>query len=219
MTDKPKRKNLSPDELLQQAKLLHPENEAFVRGETKNLYAKPEIYANLYDKKGFPLNPENLRDTKRKKSSDMVATLIPSCLIWFLTFGVTTSFLGTLILNFEPALIPSSFCMIPIIGFFMYLSFGVIRNVINIVKTQESDVQTQLSQCIQYGHLITGNAVDIERNYGIPQRTAIVYYNYVSPNTGKIKKGVWHTLFRNHAIEIDDNIILLYLNDNCVIVL
>jgi hypothetical protein len=216
--DKPKRKNLSPEELLQQAKLLHPENEVFVQGKSKILHPKDGIYANLYYQKGFPFKPEHLRSTKRNKLSDMGDSSCFGCLMWFATVFIVILLPMTFITNYDPLLIPLSFCYIPIIGLFIYITAGITWNVKNIATIQESDIQAELSQCIQHGQLIKGYAILVS-NYPHPAGYAIIDYKYVSPASGKVKQRTWHFLASNHAVKTEDDLILLYLHDNCVIVL
>ena len=211
MTDKRKRKNLSPDELLQQAKLLHPENEAFVRGETKNFYNHTEILANLYHRLGFPTWHDSLQKPQRNRFLQFVISLILITFVvglgLFITVGVYQ--MSDVVL----------LCRLPIIGIFAYITIGGmmgIRNLWNIATTSKKKMNAHIAKLVKEGRFITGTVVWIGRDSS--NKRPSVDLSYILPKNGKMRKLSWHST-EYRSVQKGDNLILLYLNDKSVIVL
>jgi hypothetical protein len=226
MSDKSKRKNSSPEELLQQAKLLHPENGAFIRGETKNLPHKAELLANLYSQAGFTISDKNLQATRRNRLQEFSFILIGftfpcSCA----GLIVITSYVHAFVTQYKPSLLLNGLIILPFALLFAYIGIGSIGNLWRIATTSEQKIQARIVNSIKNGKFIMGKATEqgegrfvIAGRSGSYSESKSFDLSYISPDTGKLHRISWHSL-QYRTINIDDDIILLYLNNNCVIVL
>jgi hypothetical protein len=208
--DKPKRKNLSPDELLQQAKLLHPENEAFVRGESKVLAENTEIYENLFLKTGMPFS----------STGELVYKL--RIILMNVIAGILLILLGTgfpyFMITSSPDLALPALSVIFIVAVCLPLTIlGIhgIRRAWITAQFNENEFRTQIVNLTKYGQLILAQVEKQSRS----DKYTMIKYRYVSPNTGEQKRETWYAKNPKNLSAIPKNVILLYLNDDCVIVL
>ena len=223
MTDKPKRKNLSPDELLQQANLLYRGNEAFVRSKSPKVYPESEIIANLYYQSGFSISSERLQNPRRNRFTEFFAIFFMSSVLLSVGLFGFMSFSAKLALEFQWVLLCPAITIMPVFLFMMFLGFAVMVNLWKIAVTSDKVIQKRISSLLQHGKLITGKRTPYGEGRLVISRfntgkNECIDVSYISPKTGKLSRLTWYTT-RYTGIQVDDTVILLYLNDDCVIVL
>jgi hypothetical protein len=212
MTDKPKRKNLSPEELLQQANLLYRDNEAFVRGKSKVIASTAEMFDNLSDKYGLQLSHEGFPPNKWEVSG---CYFISGVILLLFAIFVCDIMFSLLVADFNDGTFMAAVLMACITLPLAVLGMISVLAARKTAKFNEQEFRTEVSDLMKWGHLILGHIETRKQVKGY----SIIEYSYVSPETGDIKKGSWRTKKYQSLFAKRGNLILLCLNDDCVIVL
>ena len=194
--EKPKRKNLSPDELLQEARLLYPENEAFVRGESKALHPKMTIFANIRHRK-YKISANRIQDIVL----GIIAIGISVSGVIF-TAGVAMSFdeISTMIIIGIPVLFFGGLTV-----FFSYILW-------KMLTFSERLLEDDYINLVKHGRLIFGEGVSVN------QKTRSIGFMIYPPNADRGKYAYWH-LDEEISLEKGDKVIILHLDNELSIVL
>lgn len=209
---KPKRKNLSPEELLQEAYLFYPENEAFVVGKSKNLYPRATILANIRAKKyGFPLSQEDFKTSKTEWQSSFSTLIFIGGLIVLTTSPVVVIDYNIL---FNDAPIEVKEVLINLIGLPIFvIGLLYLANAVRMLGFKQRKLRRDYAQLVRHGKLLLGEitAVNDETHQHIA-------FDFSPPNTQKIKRGYWF-YGKKTRLQAGDKIIILYVDDKLSIVL
>lgn len=224
--EKPKCKNLSPDELLQVADLFYPENEAFVVGKSKVLHPRATIFANIrFRKYGFPMRRQAFRTAKPQWKSSFVTLIMIIGLL--LCVGIPVLVLDYRILFSDTQLQIETICY-NLAGLpFLFFGFFSLFNIWKMLNFKQKDVRRDYTHLIQYGKLILGSVVAVDdkperivdgKGLPVEDNPGRITFQFLSPDTGKEIRGYWH-FGRKALFREGDKVIVLYLDDQISIVL
>lgn len=197
---KPKRKNLSPDDLLQEARLLYPENEAFVRGESKELHPKMTIFANI-------------RRGKYNFSGNRTQSIVATLFLLIPSVFIGSIFVRSMVLEHTLA-------MKFVSGFISLLVWGWIISLVHLLwkffTFNEVRILRDFTNLIQQGELVSGEVM------GLPLRRVEV--DFYSLHKGKKIQIFWYddSLWDSYTsgyFKTGDKVIVLYVDDKLCIVL
>jgi hypothetical protein len=155
--DKPKRKNLSPDELLQQAKLLHPENESFLFGESEKIYPYDEIDINLHAANGIGVRKKGEELVNVSKwtytASAVIVTIGTIAIVLRVFYFVIEAFTNADVLVLKN-LFAAGLAAVPLV---FVIPFAVIMW--RAASRKSPDTQQLVSELISNGEIIVGTNV------------------------------------------------------------
>lgn len=213
--EKSKRKNLSPDELLQKAHLLYPENEAFVRGDSKELHPKGTIFANLRAKKyGFPISSNAFATDYTGKVSGLGVMLV---ILGLFLCGATSTFLTDTDIflrgsNIEARLF--GIVCINLLGISLFLAaLYILFKMWKMLTFKQNKLQHDYTYLIQHGTLYLGEVVGYYKRKASTMIRIELCFKTLDDNKHNI---YWYI---ENALSINTNVIVLYVDDKLCIVL